>query len=411
MLLSGYHEEPLSSRRGSPINIGPAPSSFAIPPTSLLASPHLTLYQPTLVLLASMPRYQAFVLLALSASSVLAAPQLPSPPPLPNVPVETVSSLAAAVAQAASDVITSLLAAAPAPPARRSPAELPQAPSVPDTTTITRPVLGERSNGKVYSSSTLRKRDWKYPTSTQDCRLSEVPEGSKTLSYTHDGQEYSQECLTGLALLVPAEKRESCRTTGREARGYDEECLFKKAFDEDWKFDVEKAKAEELAWRAANPSSSSSDAWRKQFPTSIADCSATEKVVKGGKKPTIKSSENGWSSYSVVPGTSEVVENDCLMRMFLGAELKLDLETCSAAERSSLLDISAVVGLVLGEGLEAVVDVAIGILGALRIGCLLDIVAKIIASVGMDAKLVVGLLEEVGEVVVFGLLELLAKIL
>ena len=46
-----------------------------------------------------------------------------------------------------------------------------------------------------------------------------------TLSYSHDDQDYSEECLTRLALSVPCERRESCHTTGPKARGYNERCL------------------------------------------------------------------------------------------------------------------------------------------------------------------------------------------
>lgn len=309
-----------------------------------------------------MSRYLAFVFLALSATSVLAAP-----------------------------------------------AELPAIPAIPDTTTITQPVVGPRSNGKVYSPNTLRKRDWQYPTSTNDCRLSEVPEDSTTLSYTHDGQEYSEECLTRLALSVPFENRESCRATGADARGYDEECLFKKAFDEDWKFDVEKAKEDELAWRAANPSASSSDAWRRQFPTAISDCIVVdidvrisekrevvgkneEKVVKGGKKGTTKSSDamSGWSPYSVAP-TGETLENDCLVRLLINAEIDLDLGTCTVEEapRRAADTRVPLFGRPTTE-LAAPQDtlaVAISIIAALRLGCLLEIVARIIVALGIEVRI------------------------
>jgi len=150
-----------------------------------------------------------------------------------------------------------------------APAEIPVVPPItvpgtsPVTVPITGPVLGDRPGGTVYSPNTLHKRDWQYPTSIKDCHVSQVSDHATTLSYTHEGQEYSEECLSHLALYVPFEKRESCRTTGTDAHGHDKECLFKKAFDEDWKFDLDKAKEAEVTYRSAN-SVASSDAWSKR---------------------------------------------------------------------------------------------------------------------------------------------------
>jgi hypothetical protein len=338
-----------------------------------------------------MSRYLAFVLLALSAATVLAAP-----------------------------------------------AEVPSIPPVPDLSTVTKPVVGARSNHKVYSPNTLHKRDWKYPTSTRDCRMSEVPEGSTTLSYTRDGTEYSEECLTSLALSVPFESRKSCRTTGLGARGYDEECLFKKAFDEDWKFDVEKAKAEELAWRAVNPTRPSSDAWRTLFPATFADCAVVvevaadvevkrqveggeEKEVKGGKKvDTTRTSDalRGWSPYSVTPA-GDVFSADCLALLVLRAKIVVDLGTCPVEPTSTGLvphrDLAAPVrnfGLpLLGRSSTELdtrqnltVDAVLSVLVALRLGCLVQIVAKLVAALGINIKLLDGPIKTVGTVVVDGLI-------
>lgn len=346
-----------------------------------------------------MSRYFAFVFLALSASSVLAAPQ--------GFP-DTVAGAAGTVIELVEGAVGSIAGEV----SGRAPAELPEVPPVPDTTTLTRPILGERSNGKVYSSSTLRKRDWQYPTSTKDCAMSQVPGDSKDLSYTHDGQEYSQECLSRLALSVPSEKRISCRSAGSEARGYDEECLYKKAFDEDWKFNLEEAKEAELAWRAANPTKNSSDAWRSMYPSSVADCSVDPKSMK---KP-MKAGE--WSGYSAIsPG--EMVDHDCISRFALDAQIVPDVTICANVERSftSILNldatIDAAIDLLLGErstaevatshdlvaAPRALVDVVIGVIEALRSGCLLNIILKLVKSLGIGAK-IVGTPLEVVELVV-----------
>lgn len=362
-----------------------------------------------------MSRYFAFVFLALSVSSVLAAPQFGAVPFDPTTTIDIVTDAAGNAFRFVYDAGGNVIEVVPVPLpeaasdtiSARAPAELPQAPSVPDTTTLTRPVLGERSNGKVYSSSTLRKRDWQYPTSTKDCLMSEVPEKSKGFSYTYDGQEYSEECLTRLALSVPSESRMPCRATGLEARGYDEKCLFKKAFDEDWKVDVEKAKEDELAWRAAHPSSSSSDAWSKLYPAAVSDCSVAPKSMGGMKKTAAK---DVWNAYSILP-SGDILENDCLLRLVLDANIILDLETCSAVERSPLLldldldaaldldldavldlDLDAVLDLVIREpsttevaAPRALLDVVVGVIAALRTGCLLDLIIEIVLSLGIEA--------------------------
>ncbi|KAF9647102.1 hypothetical protein BDM02DRAFT_3117588 [Thelephora ganbajun] len=307
-----------------------------------------------------MSHYLAFVLLALSASSVFAAP-----------------------------------------------AELPQIPTIPDATTVTRPVFGGRSSDKVYSLNTLRKRDWQYPTSTEDCRLSEVPEDHLTLPYTHEDQEYSEECLTRLALSVPFEDRKSCRTTGPNARGYDGDCLFKKAFDEDWKFDMEKAREDERAWRAANPSRSSSDAWRNQFPTAVSHClidiefltmrevvgekGGEKKPVKGGKKKaTTMTSDamNGWSPYSVTH-TGETLDNDCLLRLIIGSGIVITPDTCPpddnlAADEAAL---TTLLTNLLGNSASATITAFVTALGALDSGCLINIVSAIVTALGMDTDI------------------------
>jgi len=340
-----------------------------------------------------MSRYLAFVLLALSATSVLAAP-----------------------------------------------AELP-AVSIPDLSAITEPIAG-RSNGKVYSPNSVHKRDWEYPSSTKDCRLSEVPEDSTTLSYTHDNVEYSEECLTRLALSVPFEDRKSCRTTGPHAHGYDEQCLFKKAFDEDWKFDLDEAKEEELAWRAANPSVPSSDHWRTHYPESAGDCvfkiklegelkiedgekekdekekekekekrAGEEKEVKGKKKDSSKTSElDGWKPYTVAPN-GEKFDDECLVRLVISLKIVIDLGKCPADHKSedkpkfedksktdSLSEFGKLPFLHERSSTELAtradskesIDVIISAIVALKLGCIISIVVKIILKVGLDTKLVGG---------------------
>ena len=337
-----------------------------------------------------MSRYLAFVLLALSATSVLAAP-----------------------------------------------AELP-AVNIPDVSDITDSIVA-RSNGKVYSPNTLHKRDWEYPSSTKDCRISEVPEDSTTLSYTHDGVEYSEECLTHLALSVPFEDRKACRTTGPDAHGYDEECLFKKAFDEDWKYDLEKAKEEELAWRAENPSVPSSDHWRTQYPNSVGDClfdielegeleivdgekekdekekgkrAGEQKEVKGKKKDTTKTSDglDGWKPYTVAP-TGEKFDDECLVRLVIRLKIVIDLGSCPADYKSedkpktddklktgSLPDVGKLpvlhsrssTDLATRAGPTDSLDIVLSALVALRLGCLISIVVKIVVKVGLDTQLLEG---------------------
>jgi len=324
-----------------------------------------------------MSRYLAFVLLALSASSVLAAPA-----EIPVVPPVTVPDTS------------------------------------PVTAPVTGPVLGDRSGATVYSPNTLHKRDWKYPTSTKDCHVSQVSDPATTLSYTHEGQEYSEECLSHLALSVPFEKRESCRTTGTDAHGYDKECLFKKAFDEDWKIDLDKAKEAEVAYRSAN-SVASSDAWSKLYPNKISDCAVVEvtlgrrdvagkkkggeeKVVKGGKKDVTKSSDatSGWSPYFVTPG-GDVLEIDCILSLVLGMGITLDGETCSAVERgarqsaqssgngllSHLIRPQRQPTTVPATGQDDLIADIVGILEALTTDCLFDFILDLIDTLGLDAVL------------------------
>lgn len=353
---------------------------------------------PTLVLSAVMSRYLAFVFLALSASSVLAAP-----------------------------------------------AEIPGLSTIPDAAAIPGTPLGARSNSKVYSPSTLHKRDWRYPGSTKDCHLSE--EKSTALSYTHEGQEYSAECLSHLALSVPVENRKSCRNTGDDAVGYDEQCLFKKAFEEDWKFDMNKAKGDELAWRTVNTDRLSSDAWLIQFPVAISNCrvipeTMEKRVVDGKKKKggqkevkgATKTSDvtSGWNSYSVIGG--ETLDNECISRLFISAGVVIDLGICPVDETdiqvtdilgltdildldltdtldltatldlagildlTDTIDLTALIALLFGRSTTELATpqdsaVVVSILAALSSGCLFDIVARIIAAVGIDALLLEGVLD------------------
>ena len=389
-----------------------------------------------------MSRYLALVLLALSASSVLAAPQGVVTPiftpvtgtisttigPAIDIVIDTagnvIDTLGNVIGQVAPStfdpvagtifttignvidlapgtvggaietIIETLSDTAPEPLAARAPAELPQ---MPDTTTLTRPVLGERSYGKVYSSTTLRKRDWQHPTSTKDCVMSEVPDKSKGLSYTHDGQDYSAECISRLALSVPSEERKSCRATGPDAHGYDEQCLYKKAFDHDWKFDMDKAKQDELAWRDSNPGSSSSDSWRSLFPASIADCSVDQKSMDEMKKK-----KEDWNAFSQLP-SGVTVEDDCASRLMLDSQVTVDPKICASVEveRSSLIADVLKLDLRLGErsttevaasrdlvARQGIVAVVLGVLAALRIGCLTNILAKILLTVGFETKIV-----------------------
>lgn len=262
-----------------------------------------------------------------------------------------------------------------------APAELPSTPAIPDTTTVTRPILGERSNGKVYSPNTLHKRDLEYPTSTQDCQ---VPQGSTTRSYTREGQQYSEDCLSRLALSVPFENRQSCRNTGAEARGYDEECLFKKAFDEDWKFDLEKAKEEELAYRSNNPSVASSDAWRTSFPTKVSDCVVVVKVkvIVAGEE---KEKESDWSPYSLTPD-GKTLDNECMARLALAAGITLTAETCPSLE-IPIRDIALAADLAASVGDLAAVAVDLNVLLALSTGCLLEAILRIVARLGLDVQI------------------------
>lgn len=355
-----------------------------------------------------MSRCLAFVFLALSASSVLAAPQgFVSPGTATEIVEDAVDAVGGAAGGAPGTVdgiagtaggIAGTVGETFSGLTPRAPAELPEFPSVPDTTTLTRPVLGERSNGKVYSSTALRKRDWQYPSSTKDCLMSEVPGESKGPSYTYDGKEYFQECLSRLALSVPAEERISCRATGSDAHGYDEQCLFKKAFVENWQFDVEKAKEQELAWRKDNPSSSSSDSWGYMFPSSVADCKVDPK--------TVKKSSGDWNAFSTIP-TGDVLSDDCMSLLILDAKVLLDLKTCSAVKKTGFLGLGASVDLLLkGRSTTEVavhdhaaprdlVAVVFGVLEALRLGCILDLILKIILDLGMEVKIVAGPLGEV----------------
>jgi hypothetical protein len=268
-----------------------------------------------------------------------------------------------------------------------APAELPQMPGVPDTTTVTRPVLGERSNGKVYSPIAPHKRDYLHPESTKDCHLSEVSKDSTVIPYTHDGQAYSETCMTQLAFSVPPEHRESCRTTGTNARGYDEQCLFKKAFAEDWKFNMEEARRNEAAYRSLNPNAGASDFWRYYFPATIADCSVPkDKVV----------SSRGWTPYSITP-QGVVVDNECAVRLLILAEVTVTVGICSAEERLATdivdltaditADITAVVNGLQLVDVDVDINAAVSLLVALRTGCILSVISRIIATIGVDVSL------------------------
>ena len=352
-------------------------TGFCLSSSSLLQQLHISpLLPPTFVLPAVMSRYLAFVLLALSACSALAAPA-----ELPTMPSVTVPNAA------------------------------------PATGPVTQPLVGSRSIDKAYSSNTLLKRDWQYPTSTKDCRSSEGPDHSTT-PYTHDGQEYSKECLSRLALSVPSEKRESCHTTGQ---GYDEECLFKKAFDEDWKFDMEKAKVEELAYRSAHPDVASSDAWSKQFPVKILDCVAVgvslgEKVGKGkagmgGKKGMTKGSAATSASdpfFTTPDGL--VLEIECLLRLVLAIGIKLDGETCPAETKAVHSTGNRPFTHLTRPHGRSTTELATRQLGdisvflALDLGCLFALILELLEVLGLEAILangdplgvfIAGLLDEV----------------
>lgn len=348
-----------------------------------------------------MSRYLSFVFLALSASSVLAAPQGFPAGAVTDTVTDTFSGLidtaAGTAGEVAGAVTDSFSGFAPGALSGRAPAELPNVPPVPDTTTLTRPALGERSNNKVYSSTSLRKRDWQYPTSTKDCLKSSEDSGkSMGPSYTHDGQEYYEDCLTRVALSVPFEQRKSCRSG---ERGYDEECLYKKAFDEDWKVDMEKAKEEELAWRALNPSASSSDTWRKMYPSAVGDCSVDPKSM--GRLEKAMSDMEGWSAYSTIP-SGKVFEDDCMSRFAIDGEIPIDVNICSAAERTSrLTDILNLGNLLGGRSTREVaatshdlaarqdlLAVVFGVLEALRSGCLVSIIIKIMIEIGLHVKII-----------------------
>jgi len=380
-----------------------------------------------------MSRYLAFVLLALSASTALAAPA-----EIPQLP-------------AASD------ATAIVEPLLGTRAEIPQLPTVPNLDTVTVPLLGPRP-------STLRKRDLEYPSSTKDCLSSEVSDGADAF-YTHNGQDYSEDCLTHLALSVPSEKRKSCRTTGPDAHGYDEKCLFKKALEEDWKFDVEKAKEDERAWRAANPEHSSSDVWKKTFPGAISHCITVGVDVEGekekekeekeekekkekekekeGKDPKKEGSSktsdetSDWKSYSLL-STGEKIDDVCVALLIIRAKIVVDLKTCSIDKKSSLdkslIDkiphdksstdksssdkpstdkpstesgltdalspqelgglttlLSSLLGrstteLAARQNLSAI-SVALSVLLALNAGCLVKIVAVLVATIGLEVEI------------------------
>ena len=272
-----------------------------------------------------------------------------------------------------------------------APAEVRQLPALPETPTA--PVLGERSNSKTYSPGTLHKRDYLYPSSTQDCRLSEVPEGSPAHAYTHGGQTYSEECLTQLALSVPSERRESCRTAGVHAHGYHEECLFRKAFDEDWKFDMEKAKKDELAYRDAH-SGAASEAWPRLFPSAISDCRVSkEKAFEGGR--------NGWTRYSITPD-GLILDDECVVRVLIAAKVTIGVETCSARETTDVIDIAADITADITAHvplLDINVDAVVSLMAALRTGCLTGVVVELVAALGVEALIAVGPLRVAADVV------------
>ena len=316
-----------------------------------------------------MSRYLAFVSVALSASSVLAAPQLVNPSDV----------VATAAGIVSGGVAGSALGS-------RAPLVLPDFPPIPDTTTVSGPLL-----------NSPRKRDMDYPKSTKDCLMSEHSEDSHALSYSYDGRKYSQDCLAHMALLVSEEKRKPCRAPHL---GYEEECLFKKALEEDWTFDLDKAKEDELAWRAAHPEKSASEEWLHKFPTSVGDCK--EKEEKEGKD--WKKSSDDWSSYSVTP-TGDKLNNNCLMNLAIASHITFEPKLCSIKEKRLVGELVAEVEAVVGEVIEIVGEI-ISVIRALITGCLFKVIVKIIELVGLEGKIVLGLLEEIAGLI-FDILYLL----
>ena len=319
-----------------------------------------------------MSRYLALVLLALS-TSVLAAPaehprQVPPTPSPPNVDTPTVEM-----------------------PTVGMPA-------------VSGPLDSRSNTGKAYSPNTPYKRDSLYPTSTEDCRSSGH---STTRSYTHEGQEYSEECLSRLAFSVPPENRQSCRTTGAKARGYDQDCLFEKAFAEDWKFDVEKVKEEELAYRSAEPSGAASDSWRALFPVTVFDCLVEISVER-------REAESG--AYSIGPN-GEVMATDCLVLLTLSAGLNINTEVCAlvdvTVEPVVTVDLDIDVDLsLLGLSATGLVTATVGsIIAAIGSGCLVQIIASIIANVGLQVRIGADPLGIAPEILLVDLIALLKIVL
>ena len=308
-----------------------------------------------------MPRYLAFVLLALS-TSVLAAPaeyprQVPPPLSAPNVDTPTV--------------------------------EMPS---------VGMPPVSRSNGGKVYSPNTPYKRDSLYPTSTEDCRSSGH---SIARSYTHEGQEYSEECLSRLAFSVPPEKRQSCRTTGA-APGYDQDCLFEKAFAEDWKFDVEKAKEEELAYRSTSPSGAASDSWHTLFPVTVSDCLIEVSLEEGQVEVDISIGPNG-----------ETMATDCLVLLTLATGLTIATDTCAVVDITTLplvtVDVDIDLDLtLLGLSATGLVTATVdSIIAAIGSGCLVQVIASIIVNVGLQVQIGVDPLGTAPDILLVDLIALL----
>jgi hypothetical protein len=197
---------------------------------------------------------------------------------------------------------------------------------------------------------------------------------------------------------------------------------------------MEKAKEEEVAWRAANPTKTSSDAWRLLFPIALTDCITIDAELEivdtedsevkevGGKKGKTSDALSGWRPYSLLP-SGEIVDDECAVRLIIGAKLVIDLTTCPVDTDSTMpksLSHPGAAAPARNHGLhlfgrssaelatrDLSLDAVVGVIVALRLGCLLELLAKIIAVLGIDAQLLVDPIEDIVE----GLLATLTTLL
>lgn len=180
--------------------------------------------------------------------------------------------------------------------------------------------VGDNKNYGAETLAILSQHDISYwPSNIDDCLRPELrlrPDASTY--YLHDGQFYDKSCLKTLAYLVEPDERAVCRTQSdcHHARGYDNECLVQLSLDQDFNFNFEEMRRQELEWKEFVCHGKTLDQcgrehslwWRNRFPSSRDDCRIHERADQR------EDVWNGnWIPWSIGPhGT--LYDDDCLSR-------------------------------------------------------------------------------------------------